>query len=280
MASLDTVIDKGSANLALVGKSLRADLVATLSKESGILNKMRAARELLDSYRWLQSKVLSETQVAGWVLGADEVLTQVPASVRDELAESVELEDEFKTRRRGARRRRTRVKGGHPDSPLAGGATATAKSRLHDRKAISRKEFAEVRKRANKQTVKIIDSFGHDVLNRVRQAARKQRDEDLDPAEFADLLTSKLETSKIGDGESGVAVHYGVTSGHTKGQAAVASKAKVTDIVPFFALITMRDERVRNTHTTLEVSGLEGTNIYWASDTEFWNVFSPPFEWG
>lgn len=275
----DRVITKGAKNLSVVGAAIQADILKAVRNQPGILKKVRKAKELLKSYRWLLSRILSEIQVAGWVLGADHLISQLPVAVRDELAELVDLEDSFDTRAKPAEKKRTSIAGGNPESVLDVGATEKAKEQLFERNAISKAEFERVKQQAAARSQAIIKDFERDVVERVREAAYDQRDKGHDEDQYANNLGKKLEVSKFGEGESKVAARYAVTTGQSHGQNTVLRHQAVRNIFPYKLYAHIKDDRVRDDHEYLGKHGYNGTGIY-RTDDPFWEVWDIPNDFG
>lgn len=67
-----------------------------------------------------------------------------------------------------------------------------------------------------------------------------------------------------------------VNSAYSEGQEHVLSGGIVSDEFPYRAYYAIHDARARHDHLALETFGLNGTNVYLATDP-FWSKYRPPF---
>lgn len=285
-STLDRLLSRAVKNGLLVTASLREDIIEKLSGlyrlDTDFNTIVSVARDVLNSYQPLLAQVLSDTELAGWLLGADEVVKRIPSSVRDEIARQLEISGKVPIH----------IPTGLPPreppdsfSPPAGAPRPDvnlvmidkAVADLEARNIVTRDEFDSLEEDARRQAFTVAHQNSEETIEVIRDAMRDATFDGSTVDDFRSDLESRLGSSPMGEWHSELVFRQNIHQAYANGAEAIHAHPVVTDVLPFAAIEPIDDSRVRPTHLSLRESGLEGTNIYWASD-EFWRIFSPPIE--
>lgn len=282
--SLETVFNRSLRN----GDALYSLAVEELIDALGKLHERGAdyttliavARDVLRQFEPAVASVLSDAQVASWVLGADELVKRLPA----------ELNREIKQREPGApvalppdagapKEPPPEKKEDEPAEPsILLPLIDTAVNDLITRKVMTRKVFDAMQDEAKRNAFTVAWQESDETIEVIRDVVRQATQQGWALADFRETLQDRLGSAPMSKWHSELVFRQNVQQGYANGLEKIASHPVVRPIFPFAKIAPIKDTRVRDTHLSLAKSGLEGGPIYWADDLDFWSIFDPPMD--
>lgn len=281
------VIGQGILTAEAIASELRERLTERLvnarTRLVSITEMLEIARAVLTEFEPALATTSSDTQLAGWIIGVDEVAKRLPAGALEEFA-----------------RRGLRLPPGAQLPPIgtvppAGGfiifpelepgvprirfpLLERAVDDLAERQILTRPQFDRVEREMKQRafTVARIDST--EVIGQLRDMLQEDIRAGTSLESFTRRVEEELGTSPIGPAHLENVYRTNTQSALAGGQATIANNPVVREVFPYARYSPIDDGRVREEHLALATLGLNGTNIYRADDP-MWQWFTPPWDY-
>ncbi|MEI7673018.1 MAG: hypothetical protein WCK00_12985, partial [Deltaproteobacteria bacterium] len=124
-------------------------------------------------------------------------------------------------------------------------------------------------------TVAYVDDTA--VIGKIRDALAESAREGATLPGFRAKVLEKLGESPIGPSHLENVYRTGLMSAFRDGKESLAQNPIVRELFPFLRYIATHDGRVRDNHLALETLGIDGSDIYYASDP-CWDFFTPGWD--
>lgn len=255
-AELEQILGRVLTTSESLVSEIRAQLVDAVIDNRDIV-------PILANYRTLFTELVTEAEIAGWILGHDEVMGKLP--------------DEVLAEPSGAILPPLAAEG--VDEPLIRlPAIEAAAEDLLSRNIVTRADFDTMRResRRNAFTAARLDS--EDSIATVRDVLAENL-EATSLRNFRQALKERLDTSRLGAWHQELVFRNNIQRQFRIGHDTLAENPIVQDVLPYREYQAIDDDRARKQHLDLQKLGLSGTGVY-RSDDPFWRVFSIPWAHG
>lgn len=212
--------------------------------------------------------ILSESMLAAWVRGNEQVLKVAPAiDIPPGLLPPSPPGKDLIT---------------PPDAPepiVRFPVIEKAAERLHDATIVSPQEFRQLDTIAREKAFTITTRMTDNSVDQIRQLLSENIAKGADREAFiADVQEMFKEGLDLSEARIEQVFRNNVNGAFSDGQEKALNHILVRDAFPYRRYSATLDQRVRPEHAILERSGLNGTSIYRADDP-VWQLFRPPFAW-
>ncbi len=267
------IIGTGLITAETVAQELRSRLASQLSRSAkryGQQGLIDLARNILSEFEPLIAESLSQTDLAAWIAGLNDVYSKIP---------TVNLA-QFGGGRFG---------GGHPprftfpslfgdDEPVVRfPMIEAAAENMAKKRVVTREQFDRMTDDAKSRAFTVTGDMSEDTISTIRDVLAKSIDKGTSLKGFRETLAEEIDTSKIGPAHLETVFRTNTQAAFSAGHDELASHPIVTAIFPYQEYHATHDARCRETHLQLEKLGLSGTGIYRVDDP-FWDVFTPPWD--
>lgn len=274
---VDTLIRQGTAAAQIVADEIRAK-VRSLVKKNDLTTPFERQRLLsevrmvLAEHEPAMARVLSDSLLAAWIHGADEV-----SGVLDDDRDPVEPLPRIPP----PDRPRIRIPGmGDEDGDVRFPGLEQAVQSLVDRQVLMPLDLARLESGARQtafglagvQTAEAMEAIRDALVEDIAEGGtlrdfRSRVLEVLDDRDEAPLSPARIETI--------YRTEVGMT--HTRAMANALAHPLVGDEFPYVAYHAVHDSRVRPEHLKMESLGLDRTNVF-RKDDPIWERFTPPWD--
>lgn len=281
-ADIDRLISRGLVNANIVSESLRRELLDKLSKLHGTADYVRmldVARDILRGYEPLLAQVLSDVELGAWIVGADEIVRELPDDVRKELARQIDLagaapvalpplvppaEPPVKLK----------APAGAPEPKVQLTLIDGAVKDLRSRRIVTRADFDRLSNAAKRAAFTVAHQNSELTLATIRDsvAASVATGSTLD--DFREDMAERLGASPIGPAHSENVFRTNVMQSYQNGSDEILNNPIVDPVFPYLAYSWIDDSRVRPTHREFGKLGLNGTSVY-RKDDPVWRRWKP-----
>lgn len=260
----------------IAAEALAAEVRAVLAQRLADDYGARTAGDLTETVRHVLAEIepqiaalLADAQLAAWILGIDAAAGLLPAATIERLV----LSDPERI-------------GGSLIAPTSGPfasdivtypAAEAALKDLAKRRVVTRREFDQMSEAARSGAFTIARQNMTEAVEQIHQSLVETLREGPSKRDFQRRVEERLGAGFLSPGHLETVYRTNLASAFSIGQETVMADPIARETLPFARYDSIRDARARATHLALETLGLDGTNVYWASDP-FWLSFSPPWE--
>jgi hypothetical protein len=311
----EAIAREAAAALSKLSEAARHELLDVLAGEGTEGERLDRAREVLARYRVTFGRQLGYARLAALLDGMREaakdvpplaVATESPALALDPtIAAAVEFlrpmpeglrQDALKVLMPEARAAVEQAiaagsgSAGPPWRPTAaadegaGGDTPPpllklideAVSDLRRRVPFTREDFDQLDARSRDEAFTVAGIEEENAIAKVQDALAEAAAEGPTLKAFKKKVEETVgEGTFLSDSHAENVYRTNLQTAYSNGQDTVLAHPMVADLFPYRAIYPIRDDRVRPWHLALEKAGIDGTNVYNASDPT-WSVIRPP----
>lgn len=268
---VDILIGRGLLTAEAIATELRKRLVREITRGRTKGKPIRAivdlSRKILAEFEPVLAQNVSDTQLAAWVVGADEVAKKLPKGIIKQLTGGFEPPGAaIIGKETGKRFSRLRL-------PVI----AKAIQDLHTRAIVTKDRFNQLDEALKRQAFTVARIESIDTLTRIRDSLERDIAEGTSLQSFRKRVEDDLGVSPIGSGHLENVYRTNTQAAFSGGHETIARHPVVRTVFPFAKISPIDDGRVRETHLSLATSGLNGTAYYWADDP-IWQWATPPID--
>lgn len=265
----DLIIGTGLITGETIAAELRKRLANRATEFRGLTDQeiFYRARNILAEFEPLIAEALLASDLAAWISGFDRVAKDLPGWTIQSFSRS---------------------DGGFP--PIYSATTfeqppepiirfpliERARDNLIERKILTPAEYKAATAEARNRSFTAAGDMSSDALKTIQDTLADNVRDGTSLEGFRDLLSERLDTSKIGPAHLETIYRTNVQAAFADGHETLASHPIVANLFPYQAYLAIHDGRVDPEHLALESYGLNGTNVY-RRDDPFWDWFSPPW---
>jgi hypothetical protein len=269
----DRIVGKALIGAEALFADLRVKIVDSLYRQFGSVPNewlLQATRSAIARTTPLLIDHMSDSELAGWIGGIDNLSRQFPSWVWEEFQTGI---------RQPPSPPSFRLSNLFNDQPkLRFPLIEEAAKRLAHRNAFTREQWDAASDEARKKAYMITGDLTEDTIGRVRDMLSSDLDEGTSLRSFKARLGDVLEKSGLGPARVETIYRTNVQGAFRDGRETLATDPIVSELFPYQAYLPIEDARTRATHLQLGKLGLNGTGIY-RRDDPFWDLFTPPWDY-
>ena len=281
------IIGRGLLASEAAAQEIRKKIVGRLIKARGkpLKTLLAIARKLLKEFEPTLAANLYDTEIAGWILGADRVAQAIldakakPGLLSAAIQAIAELDvaGEDDPDRAPQTPPNDILWPGSDEPSISFPVTDIAAERLAKRNIVTRPQFDKLGADTRAQAFTVAGKITTDTIGSIRDVLVEDIESGTSLGGFKQKLDDGLRGSFLGPAHLENVYRTNVQTAMAQGQDELASDPLVMALFPYAEYFSTHDGRVRDNHEALETLGLDGTGIYRADDP-FWQIFTPP--WG
>ncbi len=270
---VDILIGKSILTSEAIARELRGRLAREIStgREQGrsALAILETARNILWEFEPALAHNVADSQLAAWIVGADDVSNKIPKRLITQLTGGVDEPPGAIIIGETAKKRFSRLR-----LPVI----AEAIKDLHARRIVTRSRFDQLDDALKRSAFTIARIDSESTIGKIRDILEQDIARGTSLRSFRKSVEEELGHTPIGDAHLENVYRTNTQALFSGGQQSVARHPIVKSAFPFAVISPIDDGRVRETHLSLETSGLNGTAYYWADDP-MWHIFTPPMDY-
>lgn len=268
---VEQIIGRSLLTAETFGAQLRERLVRQVANDRNVLSQgqiLAVAAEILQQNEPIFAQIATDSELAAWIAGTQEVLKQLP-SVVAELLEGPQGPPDLPV---------TRLLAGGSDEPVIRfPLIERAAKSLFSRNIVMRDEFDALGRAARERAFTVAFQDSQDAIERIRDSLVESVIEGTSLTDFRDRVRETLTASRIGPAHLENVFRTNVQAAFHQAHDELASNPIVAEVFPYQEYLPIRDGRVRDDHLALASLGLSGTGVY-RRDDPFWDLFTPPWD--
>lgn len=277
VAQLD-FLDKLIGRAILVSEAFRKEFTDRLVEaiaEVGMRDEARViavTRAYLASYNPLFAEHLSNAMILTWLGGYLEQVENLPELVKRWMRDH-RFWDQLPPEVPG-------IFGPGAKSPKAVRFPRIEKATesLFKRGLMTRPQYDRLTAAAKQATFTVAWIDDTAVIGKIRDALAETIAEGPTLDRFREKVVEKLDTSPMGAWHSETVYRTNLMSAYRDGKESLLAHPIVQEVFPFAEYSATHDGRTRDNHLALEIFGIQGTAIYYATDP-MWDYFTPPWDY-
>lgn len=235
---------------------------------------VKIARQQVQKFEPLLAQHLSDTLLASWLMGFDDVAKRFPPWLVRDYEEG----------------RINRPPPGEPPKPpkfypmfsdeprLQLTLIENAAQRLFERNILTRPVFDRVSDEIRNDAFTIAYINETETIDRMRDFLVEELHEGASLEGYRKRVEENLGSSPIAPGHLENVYRTNIQGAFRDGMATIMSDPIVNELFPYQRYSATHDARTRPEHLALEALGIDGTGVYRADDP-FWDLFSPPWHY-
>jgi hypothetical protein len=275
---VDKIIGRGMIGGEAIAQEMRNRLIQVVVENKdkvpgSVLLEM--SRELLHEFDGVMADAISDTEMAAWIEGIQQVAKRAPLELVDHLGELYPI---VPTKPPGGVAPPRKKKHHDDHEPLIiFPRLEESYENLIERSVVTRPQFDMFDDWMKKKAFTVAYQNSEEAIEAIRDDLVTTLEAGATIDDFRDRIDESLGAGSIGEAHLETIFRTNTQSAFANGQEAIGNNPIIRSVFPFASYHPIHDGRVRDNHLELENLGLEDGNIYWADDP-MWKIFTPP--WG
>jgi len=268
---MDDVVGRSLLGIGGLSEAFIEELIARIARRDYTTQQdaLREARAAIEQFEPMLADHLSDSVLAGWITGYDNVASQFPKWLWQEFTDTIRRNppgdppqlDFFSSFDR------------EPQLRLLN--TEAAAKRLIERNILTREQFDAASEDGRRQAFTIAGDLGDDTIERMRYFLYQDIAEGVSLTGFVNRIKENLGTSPIAPGHLETVYRTNLQAAFRDGRETLRANPIVAATFPYQEYIPIHDGRTRSTHRAMGRLGLNGTGIYRVDDP-IWDRWTPP----
>lgn len=268
---MDDVVGRSLLGIGGLSEAFIDELIARIARRDYTTpqDALREARQAIEQFEPMLADHLSDSVLAGWITGYDNVAAQFPPWLWQEFTDTIRRNppgdppqiDFFSSFDR------------EPQLRLLN--TEAAAKRLIERNILTREQFDAASEDARRQAFTIAGDLGDDTIERMRYFLYQDIAEGVSLTGFVNRIKENLGSSPIAPGHLETVYRTNLQAAFRDGRETLRANPIVAATFPYQEYIPIHDGRTRSTHRAMGRLGLNRTGIYRVDDP-VWDRWTPP----
>lgn len=270
------ILNRALKSVRNMGNTAKRDLATALRQT----NSGAAILAFIDKYRLQLARILTATQLASILKGAQEVAARVPP-LGDIPIEGLPVAEQ--ERYLEAQQAKAQFA---PIQPNADGIDDLhfpiideAVRDLSERNVVTRDQYDQLAAAARAKAFTVANVAATETLEKIRDSLANNVREGADYDTWKEAVLQDVEQGTfMSESHAEVVFRTNVQAGFSDGQMSVLQHPLVRSGFPYSTYDAIHDDRARHNHLAMEHHGINGTNVYRNDDPVF-QTFRPPWDY-
>lgn len=260
--NLDRLVGKSLLMSEAIASEIRGQVIQAVTRGTSL----ETVRGILVGFEPTFAQMLTDAELAAWVLGFEEVAQALPGAILEAFEQFVGSGDVLK-----------------PYVPPEGQilrfpAIERAAESLVERNIVTRQVFDELEASAKSRAFTVAYQDTEDTIAAIRDVLAEQVREGASLEGFRQQIEERVNGSAMGPAHLENVYRTNIQRAFHQAHEEAASHPLVEEMFPYQEYLPIHDDRTRPQHLELATLGLSGTGVY-RRDDPMWKYFLPPWHY-